>query len=38
LKKGDRVAFYMPMIPELPVLMLAAARIGVFRLRRTYCS
>lgn len=29
LKKGDRVAFYMPMIPELPVLMLAAARIGV---------
>ncbi|MEM0444516.1 MAG: acetate--CoA ligase [Nitrososphaerota archaeon] len=29
LKKGDRVAFYMPMVPELPVLMLAAARIGV---------
>ncbi|MCS7145417.1 MAG: acetate--CoA ligase [Nitrososphaerota archaeon] len=29
LKKGDRVAFYMPMIPELPILMLAAARIGV---------
>jgi acetyl-CoA synthetase len=29
LKKGDRVAYYMPMIPELPVLMLAAARIGV---------
>jgi acetyl-coenzyme A synthetase (EC 6.2.1.1) len=29
LKKGDQVAFYMPMIPELPILMLAAARIGV---------
>jgi acetyl-CoA synthetase len=29
LKRGDLVAFYMPMIPELPVLMLAAARIGV---------
>lgn len=29
LRKGDRIAFYMPMVPELPVLMLAAARIGV---------
>jgi len=29
LRRGDRVAFYMPMTPELPVLMLAAARIGV---------
>ncbi|MBI3118242.1 MAG: AMP-binding protein, partial [Candidatus Hydrogenedentes bacterium] len=28
LKKGDRVAIYMPMIPELPVAMLACARIG----------
>ncbi|MCB1992475.1 MAG: AMP-binding protein, partial [Geminicoccaceae bacterium] len=26
--KGDRVAVYMPMIPELPVAMLACARIG----------
>jgi acetyl-CoA synthetase len=26
--KGDRVAIYMPMIPELPVAMLACARIG----------
>ncbi len=26
--KGDRVAIYMPMIPELPVTMLACARIG----------
>ncbi len=26
--KGDRIAFYMPMIPELPIFMLAAARIG----------
>ena len=29
LKKGDRVAIYMPMIPELPVAMLACTRIGV---------
>ncbi len=28
IKKGDRVAVYMPMIPELPVAMLACARIG----------
>ena len=26
--KGDRVALYLPMIPELPVFMLACARIG----------
>src|SRR3954451_10979983 len=26
--KGDRVAIYMPMIPELPIAMLACARIG----------
>ena len=29
LKRGDRVAIYMPMIPELPVAMLACTRIGV---------
>jgi acetyl-CoA synthetase len=29
LKKGDRVAIYLPMIPELPIVMLALARIGV---------
>ncbi len=29
LSKGDRVAIYMPMIPELPVAMLACTRIGV---------
>ena len=29
LTKGDRVAIYMPMIPELPVAMLACTRIGV---------
>ncbi len=29
LNKGDRVAIYMPMIPELPVAMLACARIGL---------
>src|SRR5881628_4243486 len=26
--KGERVAIYMPMIPELPIAMLACARIG----------
>lgn len=26
--KGDRVCLYMPMIPELPALLLACARIG----------
>lgn len=26
--RGDRVALYLPMIPELPVAMLACARIG----------
>jgi acetyl-CoA synthetase len=28
IKKGDRVSVYLPMIPELPVVMLACARIG----------
>jgi acetyl-CoA synthetase len=28
VKKGDVVAIYMPMIPELPIAMLACARIG----------
>lgn len=28
IKKGDRVAIHMPMIPELPIAMLACARIG----------
>lgn len=28
IQKGDRVALYLPMIPELPVAMLACARIG----------
>jgi acetyl-CoA synthetase len=28
VKKGDRVAIYMGMIPELPIAMLACARIG----------
>jgi acetyl-CoA synthetase len=28
VKKGDRVAIYLPMVPELPVAMLACARIG----------
>ncbi len=29
LKTGDRVTFHMPMVPELPVSMLACARLGV---------
>ena len=29
LTKGDRAAIYMPMIPELPIAMLACARVGV---------
>src|SRR5215467_5074202 len=29
LKSGDRITFHMPMVPELPVSMLAAARLGV---------
>ena len=28
VKKGDRVAIYLPMISELPIAMLACARIG----------
>jgi acetyl-CoA synthetase len=28
VKKGDRVSIYLPMIPELPIAMLACARIG----------
>jgi acetyl-CoA synthetase len=28
IRKGDRVCTYLPMIPELPVVMLACARIG----------
>jgi acetyl-CoA synthetase len=28
VEKGDRVAIYLPMIPELPIAMLACARIG----------
>ncbi len=29
LKAGDRITFHMPMVPELPVAMLAAARLGI---------
>ena len=28
VKRGDRVTIYLPMIPELPIVMLACARIG----------
>ena len=30
--KGDRVALYLPMIPELPIFMLACARIGAVHI------
>jgi len=29
LKQGDRITFHLPMVPELPVSMLACARLGV---------
>ncbi len=29
LKKGDRIAIWLPMIPELAIIMLACTRIGV---------
>jgi acetyl-CoA synthetase len=29
LKEGDRVTLHMPMVPELPIAMLACARLGV---------
>jgi acetyl-CoA synthetase len=29
LKKGDRATIYLPMVPELPISMLACARIGI---------
>jgi acetyl-CoA synthetase len=28
VKRGDRVCIYMPMVPELPIVMLACTRIG----------
>jgi acetyl-CoA synthetase len=28
IKKGDRIAVYLPVIPELPITLLATARIG----------
>ncbi len=29
LRAGDRVTFHLPMVPELPIAMLACARLGV---------
>jgi acetyl-CoA synthetase len=28
VRKGDRVSLYLPMVPELPIVMLACARMG----------
>jgi acetyl-CoA synthetase len=28
IERGDRVALYMPLVPELAIAMLACARIG----------
>ena len=28
VKKGDRITLYMPMVPQLPIAMLASAKIG----------
>ena len=32
VKKGDRVAMYLPMIPELPISMLACAKLGAIHV------
>ena len=29
LKAGDRITFHLPMVPELPIAMLACARLGI---------
>ena len=32
IKKGDRVGIYLPMIPELPIAMLACAKVGAIHV------
>ncbi len=32
VKKGDRVGIYLPMIPELPIAMLACAKLGAIHV------
>ncbi|MRR36533.1 acetate--CoA ligase, partial [bacterium] len=32
IKRGDRVGIYLPMIPELPIAMLACAKIGAIHV------
>ena len=36
--KGDRVAVYMPMILQLPIALLACARIGAIHSGRSFGS
>ena len=35
IRTGDRVAIYMPMVPELPIALLACARIGATQRVKT---
>ena len=35
IKRGDRVAVFLPVVPELPITLLATARIGVLYSQRT---
>ena len=32
IKKGDRVTIYLPMVPELPIALLACSRIGAIHI------
>ena len=38
VQKGDRVTIYLPMIPELPISMLACARIGAIPVSYTHLT
>src|SRR2546426_8120733 len=38
LRAGDRVTFHMPMVPELPITMLACARLGIIHRSEEHTS